>query len=729
MLGLDKSPDGKENVYKINIDLQVEKENLLAEINDLKNNHNETEYLKKELMEAYKAIDEYESELKVFRTTESSIGTKSNDDAGQKENFANQHSQEILLENAGRPSLSQYALEAFESLNLDTPSKNDANIKEMKEKIQSLETELNIERDHSRDLKRMCEDKEQKIIEVSQSLTKKEMLINSLDEEGKAEMDSKDEQIRIFGNQLEQYREQVTILEGKLNEKNEEIDRMLFQISDLNKKVEDIEHQNSALKSQFELDQKAFEELSARRDNEVHEMIQALNSAQNDLQEEVRHGKEQKLEISQHQKRMADLESQLIAKDDQLHKTEENLTKMELAVEGLTKITAEQNEAKISIEKDLKQKTFTLDRMIKEYEIAKAKVRQYRAERANTNNSLESQEGMEQCSIDNSKPITKYQKNQLIKHGAEKALNKAQNLYNEQLQKFEFHHQSVISMMRTRLVELAQFIETLLSHGVLDMSALDESFRDILQKSLDESRMSVANLDETLADDPAMTMPLPRIQIDLDDIDLEMDSATAQDITRVIEDHKKIHQEEKNKLMTELDQIRLELATKEILEKEKSELELHLGDLKNKFEATVADKNAKIEDLRVKYGNFKEKNTRLQEDNDKLRDKTKALKELSKLQTENENLKKRVLLEEKAVETAVKEYKIANKQLNEQKARDESELEILRAKLSQATDKLKKFQERQDELQKGLRHQLAKTHRYYLQNILLQVILQYFFFK
>ena len=37
--------------------------------------------------------------------------------------------EEILLENAGRPSLSQYALEAFESLNLDTPSKNDANIK------------------------------------------------------------------------------------------------------------------------------------------------------------------------------------------------------------------------------------------------------------------------------------------------------------------------------------------------------------------------------------------------------------------------------------------------------------------------------------------------------------------------------------------------------------------------------------------------------------------------
>merc|ERR1712141_513990 len=89
----------------------------------------------------------------------------------------------------------------------------------------------------------------------------------------------------------------------------------------------------------------------------------------------------------------------------------------------------------------------------------------------------------------------------------------------------------------------------------------------------------------------------------------------------------------------------------------------------------------------------------------------KALKELSKLQTEDENLKKRVLLEEKAVETAVKEYKIANIELNEQKARDESELEILRAKLSQATDKLKKFQERQDELQKGLRHQLAKTHR------------------
>ena len=39
MLGLDKSPDGKENVYKINIDLQVEKENLLQQVNDLQNNH------------------------------------------------------------------------------------------------------------------------------------------------------------------------------------------------------------------------------------------------------------------------------------------------------------------------------------------------------------------------------------------------------------------------------------------------------------------------------------------------------------------------------------------------------------------------------------------------------------------------------------------------------------------------------------------------------------------
>ena len=689
MLGLDKSPDGKENVYKINIDLQVEKENLLSEINDLKNNHNETEYLKKELMEAYKAIDEYESELKVFRTTESSIGTKSNDDAGQKENFANQHSQEILLENAGRPSLSQYALEAFGSSNLGAPSTNDAN-EELKEKIQSLETELDIERDHSRDLKRRCEEKENKVIDLSKALSNKETKIISLDEEAKAELDSKDEQIRVFGNQLEHYREQVAILES----------------------------QNSALKSQFELDQKASEELSSRRDHEVHEMSRALNSAQKALEEEVAHGKEQQIylnvkltEISQLRKTMADLERQLKTKDEQLQQTEENLTKMELAVEGLTKITAEQNEAKISMEKELKQKSFTLDRMIKEYEIAKAKVRQYRAERANSNNSLDSQEAMEQCSIDNFKPINKYQKNLLIKHGAEKALTKAQNLYNEQLQKFEFHHQSIISMMRTRLVELAQFIETLLSHGVLDMSALDESFRGILQKSLDESRMSVANLDETLADDPAMTMPLPRIQIDLDDLDLEMDSATAQDITRIIEDHKKIHEEEKNNLITELNQIRLELATKEILEKEKSELELHLGDLKNKFEATVADKNAKIEDLRVKYGNFKEKNYHLQEDNDNLRDKTKALKELSKLQTENENLKKIVLREEKAVETAVKEYKIANKQLNDQKVRDDSELEMLRAKLSQATDKLKKFQDRQDELEKGLRHQLAKTHR------------------
>ena len=46
---------------------------------------------------------------------------------------------------------------------------------ELKEKIQSLETELNIERDNSRDLKWICEDNENKIIDISKSLSKKEI--------------------------------------------------------------------------------------------------------------------------------------------------------------------------------------------------------------------------------------------------------------------------------------------------------------------------------------------------------------------------------------------------------------------------------------------------------------------------------------------------------------------------------------------------------------------------
>ena len=82
-------------------------------------------------------------------------------------------------------------------------------------------------------------------------------------------------------------------------------------------------------------------------------------------------------EIAQLHKNNTMLETLLKEKDETLSKTEENLKKSELCVEGLSEVCKEQSEAIAKKEKELKVKAMTLEKMIKEYEIVKAKVRQY----------------------------------------------------------------------------------------------------------------------------------------------------------------------------------------------------------------------------------------------------------------------------------------------------------------------------------------------------------------
>ena len=412
-------------------------------------------------------------------------------------------------------------------------------------------------------------------------------------------------------------------------------------------------------------------------------------------------------EIAQLHKNNTMLETLLKEKDETLSKTEENLKKSELCVEGLSEVCKEQSEAIAKKEKELKVKAMTLEKMIKEYEIVKAKVRQYRAERAS--NSMDSQP--DSGVFEKHSTISKQQKSIYVKHGAEKALIKAQNLYNDHLQQFEDKHHSIMNMMRKRLEELAEFISTLLNNGLLNISNLDESIRDVLQKSLNESRnLSIATFEDTLAEDQCdLMVPFPRIEINIDEIDLDVD--TVNDVSEVIEEYKKAHEEDMATLKAELDHLRNEKLENESLTKQRDELERHLSELKQKFEFDVAVKQKHVEELRVKCGNSNEKSRKLQEEVDKLKDKTKAVKELSKLQTENQELKQQIQKDKKAVEVAVSEYKTANEKLVKQKATDDFELQDLRAKLAQANAKLREHKERQEKVDKAMRVQLAKTHK------------------
>lgn len=309
--------------------------------------------------------------------------------------------------------------------------------------------------------------------------------------------------------------------------------------------------------------------------------------------------------------------------------------------------------------KELKRKNVMYDRLLKEYEIAKGKVRKYRSEKSSVSST--SAVALED----------KY----YLRQGANLALEKANQVYNQHLQKLDSDYISVLEVMQSRLEQLAICIEQILNNGLLE--ELSESMRDILQRSLNDSRRFSAignvtgnrTLDESVAD---MRPEVPHVQVTLDDLELEL--GPQEDYGAIIESLKTNHANELG------------------------EINQHLADSQNQIEK-LQEKLIFIEDekreLRIKLGNAKEKVKQLEEDISKL-DKSRN----HKLVQEMQQLKAQL-----AKEMAAKDD--ANGLLN---YRDD-ELERLRAELKEANDKLTEYQQQKERVDKVLRHQLAKTHQ------------------
>lgn len=190
----------------------------------------------------------------------------------------------------------------------------------------------------------------------------------------------------------------------------------------------------------------------------------------------------------------------------------------------------------------MKKRNLALAKLTEEYEIAKAKVRKYRAEKAsldnkenidNTNSTLLGGKSFGQILNENeilkkgkasleqeisrlreqilakspkSRTTTRSHndndvalieivrremsrvKSSCLRVGSEKALAKAKSVYSAEMRLLESTHNSVIAMMRRRLEELADFLEALLSNGLLDLSLLSTHVRDSFHRSLNESR-------------------------------------------------------------------------------------------------------------------------------------------------------------------------------------------------------------------------------------------------
>merc|ERR1712107_200919 len=125
-----------------------------------------------EMYNAYLAIERYHEEKVVFEKEieflKSQLTTQTF--------AASQQSQirQVEFEDVGRPSLLE---EAFGSMNLGPHSgddKYDAEIKELKERNHQLELDLNIEKDHANDLKKIVDEKDDQIDQMTQALIDKE---------------------------------------------------------------------------------------------------------------------------------------------------------------------------------------------------------------------------------------------------------------------------------------------------------------------------------------------------------------------------------------------------------------------------------------------------------------------------------------------------------------------------------------------------------------------------
>ena len=660
--GLAERPDDKENVYRINLDLRVEKEVLKQKV----------EEMTAQIHEAYFAVEAWEEEKQVLLAKIEELSrAKPEED------------QLLPMTTANRPSL---LLEAFGSMNLGAHPEDNVVVEELKEKISSLEGDLEVEKDHGEDLKKLLDTRDCQIKEL-------------MDQEEKSakEIDSYEQIIKAKNERIEGLEEQIEDMTEKLKLQTEAVDEKEEVCANLLDTISSLEHQNRALKGQLEMDQKGWQSLQSRLEHDINDLKEALSSAQKSLDEESTTSRDQQTYLNLKLTEIANLmgqiksyEGQIQALQEELSSTKENLVKTQLCLDGLTEVTMEQKMSHVLLEKELKQKNMINERLVKEYEIAKAKVRKYRSEKTYASSTFSSQPG----DVDHnnlSKRELEASKMAYIRQGADKALAKARDVFNQQIQRLDMSHKDAMKMMRKRLEELAFCLEQLLNSGLLD-----ESIRESLQQSLNESRMFNATLDETFEENN-IECQVPYINVTLDDLELELGPVV--DFENLLNELKAEHVSEIEALKVHVQKLQLEVQAKANAESEVKEL-------KEKSNFVIAEKNSIIEELRVKHGNSREKLKLLEAENAKLKDKTKTLKEMSKLQMEMEKAQHEV----SAKEAALKDYREANDKLMSLKNANENELEDLRLQLAKANEKLRQYRERQEKVDKALRIQLAKTH-------------------
>ncbi len=521
--GIIETGDGsKDNAARIVFEIKVEKARVEQELAEKV----------KQLQDAYFAVDELE------RQSEEQKDALRSEIAGLKEELqaARDSSEQQRREHVNSSMLA----EAFGSMYLDAhPEENNQQQqqqlqelaktvedmeKELADKmkqINEVEGELIVEQDNCRDLRSLVDGKDEKIARLEAELKERTSEAQMLQEQNSALKGQLDLDQRSMEEMMRQHESEISVLNNRLavvEQEKETLSEKLSQAEDDHGHVDELERQ--------------LEE--ERSSNKVHEKY--LN--------------EKLVELANLHKEL-DAAKQTITERKEVHaKTEENLTKTTLCIDGLAEVTKEQKEKISSLEQELAKKTAMLERMIKEYEVVKKIVRQYREERKSQRDSgsliseLDDAKGREailrseverlkdlvsmedggRSSIGSERSVFISQdqdklrrhvhlldreleaaKQVFLQEGASKALAKAEVLYNSKLQEINQDHGNTIRMMQQHLQNLIRVFQKLLSDEPLE----DVSLVDLLNES---ERFSMSL--NTSLNDPNETQVPPVVEID-----------------------------------------------------------------------------------------------------------------------------------------------------------------------------------------------------------------------
>jgi DNA repair exonuclease SbcCD ATPase subunit len=260
---------------------------------------------------------------------------------------------------------------------------------------------------------------------------------------------------------------------------------------------------------------KCYEEESVRAN--IH--INKLDSEMRELQDKFDANQAEGGQIKE-------LKDKLRSNEIVANEAQEEIAKTGEMMKQLMESNFDYQQKLTQLEKDLKIRQVAFEKLKSEYEVAKSKVREYRAHKSSVLSNKSQDEMLPSAAtkhagapkpksdaVDTEQIIQtdlKAYRAEIAKRAANKALEKAKATYADAIETYSSSVRDVVDVLRQRLVELVEFMQRLIlmDGSALNNSHMTEDFRDALQRSINESRRLSVSLSQSMllsADDPNET--------------------------------------------------------------------------------------------------------------------------------------------------------------------------------------------------------------------------------